>query len=292
MSLPVQKALALAGQDQHPDRWILRHPRQQTRQRLHISALTAFRRRGLSKTRRARPRPRLPNRMSSVTAPSPPAGEAISSSRKAELAEHGVGVLAAFRRRAGRRRHTRHLDRRADQVDAAELRVLHREGKLQVLHLLVGEDLVHGIDRPGRHAGAVQPLHPIGAGIVQQLGLQGRVDLGAVGRARLLGRELRRLRLLRDVERFDDAAPHLVAAGRQVDDAVRRCGKRPVGTVVGWSLPTCCGTSSFMVQRVAWKSIMAIMDSSSAGMDPAALARPFPLIERDQDIRWRRTCRW
>src|SRR3712207_7931695 len=30
---------------------------------------------------------------------------------------------------------------------------------------------------------------------------------------------------------------------------------RPVGTVVGWSLPTCRGTSPFIVQRVAWKSI-------------------------------------
>ena len=50
----------------------------------------------------------------------------------------------------------------------------------------------------------------------------------------------------------------------------------PVGMVVGWSLPACFGTSPFMVQRVAWKSIIATMASSRE----TCTQRPLPVLSR------------
>ncbi len=50
----------------------------------------------------------------------------------------------------------------------------------------------------------------------------------------------------------------------------------PVGTVVGWSLPVCPGICLAMVQRVAWKSIIAIMASSSE----VCTQRPLPVCSR------------
>ena len=46
-----------------------------------------------------------------------------------------------------------------------------------------------------------------------------------------------------------------------------------VGMLVGWLLPACFGTSPFMVQRVAWKSIMATMASSRL----TCTQRPLPV---------------
>ena len=52
--------------------------------------------------------------------------------------------------------------------------------------------------------------------------------------------------------------------------------KQPIGTSVGWWLPAGSGTSPSIVQRAAWKSIIAIMDSSSE----VCTQRPWPVRSR------------
>ena len=57
----------------------------------------------------------------------------------------------------------------------------------------------------------------------------------------------------------------------------------PVGMLVGWLLPACCGTSPSTSQRAAWKSSMKIWACEQRGLDPLALARGLALEQREQD---------
>ena len=53
-----------------------------------------------------------------------------------------------------------HMDRLADNVERAKLRVIDRAADLQMLNLRVGEDLVDRVDRAARHAGFAQLVDP------------------------------------------------------------------------------------------------------------------------------------
>ena len=50
-----------------------------------------------------------------------------------------------------------------------EPRMIHRGGHAQVPDLRIGEDLVDGEDRPARDAGRLQPIDPLGAGLLRRL---------------------------------------------------------------------------------------------------------------------------
>ena len=52
--------------------------------------------------------------------------------------------------------------------------------------------------------------------------------------------------------------------------------KQPIGTIVGWWLPSWAATTPSIVQRAAWRSIIAIIDSSS----DVCTQRPTPVRSR------------
>ena len=69
-------------------------------------------------------------------------------------------------RRAG------HFDRLIDDVELAKPWMVHRRRHLHMLHLGIGEDLIHRIDRPTGATGGVQVIDPI----VGRLVLGDRID--------------------------------------------------------------------------------------------------------------------
>ena len=97
-----------------------------------------------------------------------------------------------------------------------------RLGDAEMLHLRVGEGLVDRVDRPARHAHFVQPLDPIGVWVLAddlvQMRIQRRAVLGA-------GDDRRKIRVFGEVfasRHLAEAAPQIVARGRDVDIAVGR----------------------------------------------------------------------
>src|SRR5215472_4386848 len=70
----------------------------------------------------------------------------------------------------------------ANDVQPAEHRVRHRLRHRQVLDLRVGENLIHPVDRPARHAGLVERADPLGRPPGRQPLADERVQLGAVRR--------------------------------------------------------------------------------------------------------------
>src|SRR6185312_12237537 len=138
-----------------------------------------------------------------------------------ELAQHRVGVLAALRRRAVQpRRRAAQRDRLSDQVDAAERRMIDRLGDAQMLHLRVGEDLVHAVDRARRHARRVDDLDPLGRG----LGLGDLLDRGvepvAVLEPSLVAGVLGIAAQSGRAQRLAQALEHLGAGGGDIDVTV------------------------------------------------------------------------
>ena len=84
-----------------------------------------------------------------------------------------------------------HVDRLADHLLRAELRVSDRPGDPEMLDLRIGEGLVDRIDRPARHAGLVEPLDPISVGMLpDELG-EMRIERRPVFGARDHRREIR-----------------------------------------------------------------------------------------------------
>src|SRR5260370_18169180 len=81
----------------------------------------------------------------------------------AELAQHGVGVLALI---GGRAQLVglpvaAYVDWLADHLLGAELWVADRLGDPEMLNLRIGKGLVDRIDRPARPANFIEPLAPI-----------------------------------------------------------------------------------------------------------------------------------
>src|SRR6266851_6373466 len=76
----------------------------------------------------------------------------------AEFAQHFLGVFALVRGRAQlvRLRVAAHMDRLADDVEGAELRMIDRAADAEMLHLRIGKDLVDRVDRSARYAGLVE----------------------------------------------------------------------------------------------------------------------------------------
>ena len=74
----------------------------------------------------------------------------------------------------------------------------HVLGEAEVLHLRVREGLVDRVDRPARHAGLVEGVDPVGAGVLDGFLFHQRVDGIAVLRARRAGRVVR---MLADIRR-------------------------------------------------------------------------------------------
>src|SRR5450755_1586803 len=73
---------------------------------------------------------------------------------EAEFGEHFVGVLAELGRRLDdRARRARSDDRLADHGHLAAVLLGYVLGDAEMLHLLISEHLIDGIDRPGRHTG-------------------------------------------------------------------------------------------------------------------------------------------
>src|SRR3954470_16533529 len=130
----------------------------------------------------------------------------------AECAQNFVAVLAGLRAGAlqpARRAAQRH--RLSNETEPAEGRVLDRRCDAEMPDLRIGEDLIHLIDRPGRHAGLVKSLDPFGA--VARLGdcLDRGVERLAIVGAQLAGPVIRMIREVRDVQRPAQTAENLVA---------------------------------------------------------------------------------
>jgi hypothetical protein len=70
--------------------------------------------------------------------------------------------------------------RLVDDLVLAELRALDLGSDAEVLHLRVGEHLVHAIDRPARYAGAIQDFGPLGGRFAHKLLLDRSVERLAV----------------------------------------------------------------------------------------------------------------
>src|SRR5947209_6434445 len=126
------------------------------------------------------------------------------------------GRAQLFRlRRAG------HIDRLADGLDRAELRVIDRPRHFEVLDLRVGKGLVDRVDRAARDADLVHQFHPIGGRtlfgdladpFVERLAvlraLRPRCVIGIVEQRHRIGR-------------LAKATEHVVAGGGDVDLPVR-----------------------------------------------------------------------
>src|SRR6202011_5453794 len=140
---------------------------------------------------------------------------------EAQLAQHFLGVLALFGGRiAHAARRARQLDRLVHHLDITEAGMMHGRGHVQVLDLLVGEHLVHLIDRPARHARLVENVDPFAARLVlRDLGDR-LVHAGAVLRAQLVRRVVLMVDQLRRADRLAEASGDVRAGGRDVDVAV------------------------------------------------------------------------
>src|SRR5581483_11144591 len=79
-----------------------------------------------------------------------------------ELPQYRIRMLALVRCRLQPfgLREGAHVDRLADDVEAAELRMVDRAADAEVLNLRVGEDLVDRVDRAAGHAGLVEFVDP------------------------------------------------------------------------------------------------------------------------------------
>src|SRR5579885_566314 len=79
----------------------------------------------------------------------------------AQLAQNLVRMLAAFGRGgAERRRRPAQRHRLADEIEAAEARMLDRLDDAEMLDLGVGEHFVHAVDRTARTAGTIEAIDP------------------------------------------------------------------------------------------------------------------------------------
>jgi hypothetical protein len=92
--------------------------------------------------------------------------------------------------------------------------------RLQMLHLRVGEHLVHAVDRAARHAGAIQLFHPVRGRIGFERLVEHRVQLGPVLCPFLEAVEFGRLEEVLAPDCFAEARPHAFARGGNVDIAV------------------------------------------------------------------------
>src|SRR5262249_34330876 len=129
------------------------------------------------------------NRVGSLTLMDPLDGAVRSQSGDlvggvAKLGEDGLTVRARVRRRRTHgRRGARDADRVAHEVELAQPGMADGGGEVERALLLVGEDLVHQVDRTARYAGVVEQPDPL----VRRTGAQpfadDPVELGAMGEA-------------------------------------------------------------------------------------------------------------
>src|SRR3974390_60581 len=141
--------------------------------------------------------------------------------REAEFLEHLVGMLALRGRRGGDlRRRARQLERLRYEQLLAAVRLVAGNRRAEVFHLLIGEDLVNGIDRSARHTGAVEYLDPFGAGLVHRALADLSVHRHAVLRAQQAGLYFIAVDQLWRFDRLAGALPHHLAGGGNVDVAV------------------------------------------------------------------------
>jgi hypothetical protein len=110
----------------------------------------------------------------------------------------------------------------AEDGEIAEDRGVHRLRHAEVLHLGIGERLVDAVDRPARHARAVQDLDPLGARLLARHRHQDLHDLVPIGRPRPRGGEARVGEQVGPLDGAAEPAVEVVAARGDIDVPILR----------------------------------------------------------------------
>ena len=158
----------------------------------------------------------------------------------------------------------------------------HRHRHAQMLHLRIGENLIHGVNRAARHAGLVQPFHPFGGGLFDQARLQQRIGLVAIGVARLVGGEGRVLGFFGNAKCGHNPIPHLLPAAGQVHQPIlgaEQAGRRRGRVVIA-------GLARDITLHGPARCLEIHHGNhgfQQAGMHPAALAGCLALQQRHQN---------
>ena len=143
--------------------------------------------------------------------------------RVADRRQDVLVVLAELRRRGPDRKARGAVGHgMAEDGEIAEDRGVHRLRHGEVLHLGIGERLVDAIDRPARHARAVQDLDPLGARLLARHGHQDLHDLVPIGRPRPRGGEARVGEQVGPLDGAAEPPVEVVAARGDIDVPVLR----------------------------------------------------------------------